>query len=599
MTTPQSRYELIETIGTGATSRVDKARDTLIGRTVALKTFLQGFGAGDLQKQFLREAQIIGRLAHPSIVSLYDVGIDAEGMPYFVMEYVEGNTLEKALEAGPLPMERAAIWATDLAAALSRAHRAKIIHGDVKPANILITQDGQLKLGDFGIARIATQVSSSGRVMGTPSYLSPEQILGNTQDTRSDLFSLGIILYQMATGVRPFSGSSVGAVCAQIITAEPPPPSHYNPALPREFDRVVMRCLEKDPKHRYATAEALGASLYSFSVSKPVPDPAPKTFSSMVEHWLMLSSRLAVSAAVALRTSTYRLAKNAVRARFSALNFSWLNRSLQYRDMWSVAPALVIAISLVPIAHAVRSYSSNKPAAISRATKPEMASFGTQALEASSVADRSVTKLIYPSALNDVDAPEITISASGHDTLTPPAVLPAPKPHVAHRKPRHSRVVKSVVDNLPFPEFSSLTIDAPFPLSPGAPITKQSSLNIDVMFEVADQTLAVFAEDELLLSTPLEAAHRGDTLRFNCPVSMGHHTLRVVLYRPDKTVYMQKEGSSEIRADAANTMAIHVNRRSKLLVKRETSLDVVWPTVPAPIAASGFISRTPGALGIR
>ncbi len=147
---------------------------------------------------------------------------------------------------------------------LSRAHRAKVIHGDIKPANILITKDGQVKLGDFGIARFATQVSTSGILMGTPAYLSPEQIQGNAQDTRSDLFSLGIILYQMTTGVRPFSGSSVSAVCAQIVAVTPPPPSHHNPSLPAAFDHIVMRCLAKDPADRYATAEALGASLYPF-----------------------------------------------------------------------------------------------------------------------------------------------------------------------------------------------------------------------------------------------------------------------------------------------------------------------------------------------
>ncbi len=157
----------------------------------------------------------------------------------------KGKTLEKVLDAGPLPLEKAVMWATDLSDALSRAHRARVIHGDVKPANILVTKDGQVKLGDFGIARFATQVSTSGSLMGTPAYLSPEQIQGQTQDTRSDLFSLGIILYQMTTGVRPFNGSSVSAVCAQIVSITPPPPSHHNPSLPLAFDHVVMRCLAK------------------------------------------------------------------------------------------------------------------------------------------------------------------------------------------------------------------------------------------------------------------------------------------------------------------------------------------------------------------
>ena len=211
MNTPQDRYEVIETLGVGATSRVDKARDTLIGRTVALKTFLQGFGSRDLQRHFVREAQIIGGLSHPNIVALYDVGTNKDGAPYFVMEYVEGKTLEAILKDGRLPLPRVAKWAGDLATALGQAHRAKIIHGDVKPANILVTPEGQVKLGDFGISHISTQISGSGDLLGTPAYLSPEQILGNLQDTRSDLFSLGIVLYQMATGIRPFDGDAPGA----------------------------------------------------------------------------------------------------------------------------------------------------------------------------------------------------------------------------------------------------------------------------------------------------------------------------------------------------------------------------------------------------
>src|ERR1700730_3501622 len=325
MTITQDRYEFIETLGTGATSRVDKARDTLIGRIVALKTFLHGFGSGDVQKQFLREAQIIGRLAHPYIVGLYDVGTDANGVPFFVMEYVEGKTLEKVLDAGPLPLEKAVVWAADLTAAIARAHRAKVIHGDIKPANILITKEGQVKLGDFGIARFTTQVSNSGVLMGTPAYLSPEQIQGDPQDTRSDLFSLGIILYQMTTGMWPFSGSSVSAVCAQIVAITPPPPSHHNPSLPAAFDHIVMRFMAKDPADRYATAEALGASLYSFAHGKEAtPDVSetlspldqsmqrvqlwgaatPKTLSSTVEDW---SRRLpAVAATIGSADSHWR-----------------------------------------------------------------------------------------------------------------------------------------------------------------------------------------------------------------------------------------------------------------------------------------------------
>jgi eukaryotic-like serine/threonine-protein kinase len=181
---PKNRYEVIGTLGCGATSRVDKARDTVLGRTVALKTLVHAFGAPTEQKQFLREAQIVSQLSHPSIVNLYDVGIEEGSVAYLVMEYVPGKTLQQALSESPIPFPRACAWAADLAGALHRAHRAGIIHGDVKPANILVTEDGNVKLGDFGIARLSTQVSGSGRLMGTPAYLSPEQIHGEAQNTR-------------------------------------------------------------------------------------------------------------------------------------------------------------------------------------------------------------------------------------------------------------------------------------------------------------------------------------------------------------------------------------------------------------------------------
>ncbi len=228
----KDRYEILGPLGFGATSRVDKARDKIIGRTVAIKTLVHSFGAAPQQKQFLREAQIVGQLSHPAIVNLFDVGVEETGIAYLVMEYVNGRTLLQVLSESPIPWPRACSWAADLATALGRAHHAGIIHGDVKPANIMITEEGEVKLSDFGIARFATQVSGSGRIMGTPAYLAPEQIMGEPHSTRSDLFSLGIVLYQMLTGVPPFDGSSVAAVCAQILTADPVEPSRRNPALP-------------------------------------------------------------------------------------------------------------------------------------------------------------------------------------------------------------------------------------------------------------------------------------------------------------------------------------------------------------------------------
>jgi eukaryotic-like serine/threonine-protein kinase len=260
-TVQTGRYEILENLGTGATCRVDKAFDTVIGRTVAVKSFLQGFGKNS-EQQFLQEAQTVGRLSHPCIAQLYDVGHDASGTPFLVMEFVSGKSLDQLLAQSPVPFATAAVWTADLASALSYAHRAGIIHGDVKASNIRVTEEGKVKLVDFGVARFASQVSGSDRVLGTPAYLSPEQIQGQKQDRRSDLFSLGIVLYEMLTGVRPFGGNSLGEVCAQILTANPIPPSKLNATIPAAFGRILARCLAKNPEDRYQSGNDLARALY-------------------------------------------------------------------------------------------------------------------------------------------------------------------------------------------------------------------------------------------------------------------------------------------------------------------------------------------------
>jgi serine/threonine protein kinase len=264
----KGRYQALELLGSGTTSRVEKARDNVIGRTVALKTFINGFGE-DLQQQFLNEAQIVGQLSHSAVVQLFDVGIDEQGTPFLVMEYVAGKTLEHFFASSTATIQRACAWTVDLAGALAAAHRAGIIHGDVKPGNVLVTKDNKVKLGDFGIARLATQTRGSGRVLGTPAYLAPEQIRSEIQDQRSDQFSLGIVFYQMLTGGRPFDGASLGEVCGQIMNSEPAPPSLRNPAVAPALDGIIARCLAKDPGDRFASCEDLARALYPFARSRP------------------------------------------------------------------------------------------------------------------------------------------------------------------------------------------------------------------------------------------------------------------------------------------------------------------------------------------
>ena len=296
----KGRYEALEQIGSGSTSLVERAQDTIIGRTVVLKTFVNSFEAS-LEDQLLKEAQAIGQLSHPSIVQLYDVGINALGRPFLVMEYVHGKTLEQSLAESQLTSRRACAWAADLANALETAHSMGILHGDVKPGNILINPENKVKLGDFGIARFIAQNSSHGRLMGTPAYLAPEQIRDEMQDKRSDQFSLGVVLYQMLTGKRPFDGETVGEVCAQILTEDPLPPSSHNPAIPLGLDAVVLRCLARDPEGRFPSCGDLAKALYPFCRSRergPARLPQRHTWWSAPtghrEVWLTLSACLAL-----------------------------------------------------------------------------------------------------------------------------------------------------------------------------------------------------------------------------------------------------------------------------------------------------------------
>lgn len=586
MSTLSNRYEIIEQLGTGATSRVDKARDTVIGRTVAVKTFLSGFDSRQLQEQFLREAQIVGQLAHPFIVSLYDVGTDANGYPYFIMEYVEGESLEKALEAAPFPMEKSAAWGGDLATALAQAHQARILHGDVKPANILVTSDGRLKLGDFGIARCGTQVTSSGNIKGTPAYLAPEQIVEQKQDERSDLFSLGIILYRMASGVHPFDGSSIGAVCAQIISASPPPPSRYNPALSPEFDQVVMRCLAKNPAERFATANELAASLY--------PLARTKSASAVPTREMMPADSFATRSRVLFRTvvqSALRSFPSRPRQVSRNSKASWWNRPLPRTDMWYVGGALaVFLISLVPVVGALRSHHPSNPVEI---LSPEFTSSNAPAPSAE----------VTFSASSESTIPDTPIAEhsgdSTHDASKPAPAIPDPAaivplttakpshPHIANHDPSQSNALRAAAKSSGQKKSSEHEVAASRsvatePNAAAKPIPnatpQQTSLHIDVVSEVSDNTLAIYSDDSLLLKTPLEPAHRGDTLRFSCPITSGEHNLRVMVFHSDKELVAQKENSSELHADGGNVMEVHINRHSKMLVKHQTALEIVWPS---------------------
>ncbi len=253
------RYEILEEIGRGSMGVVYKARDPRIGRVVALKTISFAFPLGaEEEKEFLtrffHEAQIAGRLNHPNIVTIYDVSESGtESDAYITMEVVSGTNLhELIVGGGRLPLSQVADVVAQLAGALDYAHENGVVHRDIKPANILLTEAGQAKVLDFGIARFETGgLTRPGRFFGTPNYMAPEQVTGVDVDGRADQFSLGVILYQLLTGEKPFNGDTVTAISYQVVNVDPPPPSKLNPSLTPSFDRILRKALSKSSTDRY------------------------------------------------------------------------------------------------------------------------------------------------------------------------------------------------------------------------------------------------------------------------------------------------------------------------------------------------------------
>ncbi len=261
------RYELHRRLGRGGMAEVYLARDQLLDRPVAVKVLFPALAtdAGFVER-FRREAQAAANLQHPNIVSVFDWG-EANGTYFIVMEYVEGHTLADTLrDEGRLHPDRAAEITADIAAALGFAHRNRVVHRDVKPGNVLITRDGGVKVADFGIARAISDSSDqnltkTGSVMGTATYFSPEQARGAQVDPRSDLYSLGVVLYEMITGRPPFAGDSAVAIAYKHVQENPVPPRRIDPALPETLEAITLKCLAKNPANRYPSAQDLRADL--------------------------------------------------------------------------------------------------------------------------------------------------------------------------------------------------------------------------------------------------------------------------------------------------------------------------------------------------
>src|SRR5712692_2781753 len=271
-------YEILDAIGAGGMGEVYRAKDTRLDRIVAVKVLPAHIAdRPEMRERFEREARAVSALNHPHICTLYDVG-QQDGIHFLVMEYLEGETLSARLTKGPLPGEQVLRYAVQIADALGQAHRQGVSHRDLKPGNIMLTKAGA-KLLDFGLAKLRApqaasvvigqsalptvegQLTQKGTILGTFQYMAPEQLEGKESDARADFFSFGAVLYEMATGRKAFTGSSYASLIAAILSSEPPPISTLQPLSPPALDRIVQRCLAKDPDERWQTALDLASEL--------------------------------------------------------------------------------------------------------------------------------------------------------------------------------------------------------------------------------------------------------------------------------------------------------------------------------------------------
>ncbi len=290
------RYQVVRKLGAGGMANVYLAEDQELGRRVAIK-ILNDRHANDDQfvERFRREAKNAAALSHPNIVSIYDRG-EAEGTYYIAMEFLDGRSLKELIVSrGPAPISVSVEYARQILQALRFAHRHGIVHRDIKPHNVLVDAEGRVKVTDFGIARAGTsQMTEAGSIVGTAQYLSPEQARGTNVDQRSDVYSLGIVLYELLTGTVPFNGDTPVEIAMKHLSTVPEPPSTKRPEIPRDLDLIVMRALAKDPADRYQSAEEMDADLERFARGSAV---SPETEESATQIMRAPVGPLAATAA--------------------------------------------------------------------------------------------------------------------------------------------------------------------------------------------------------------------------------------------------------------------------------------------------------------
>jgi len=517
------RYEIVGELGRGAMGVVYKARDPQIDRLVALKTVtLRGQepeDAAEFRQRFVNEAQAAGRLHHPGIVSVFDVGEETQtGEPYIVLEYVPGEALNKVIaREKKLPLQRALQIAEEVADALDYAHEQGVTHRDIKPGNILITESGHPKIADFGIAKLnLAHFTIPGKVLGTPAYMAPEQLSGEGADGRSDLFSLGVILYAMVTGHSPFQGNSATTVCFKVANRDPLPASALDLNLPPELDAVIARAMAKDPADRYQRGADLANDI---RVLKALLRPSSTTTSSQ-------------GLSVTTHRATQKLGLSgspAVGPAYAAKLLSALFRKAHAKDLvLGLATLMLLVLVLI----------ESKIFVISRAMTP--AQLKADQARASQMPDGVIAPVVEESP-----APGKTSKASVRKATGKTSAK-------SHSPAAHSAATEVVV---------------PY-----------STVQLAVKHQFKDATLSVWVDDKLALQRPLHGGTQKRLVVFSgvrgvesetLKVPAGKHTLRFRAQTPDETLDLSRTISFDFIGGNDRTLQITFD-------KHNTAMHLEW-----------------------